>query len=111
MYVNNAFNFKLEKSTQIDPIKIRTNDFYKLHKDPQKWNNYFLTKENVWKKRLASFKIICKEPKLKEFQFKFIHRIIIKKDNYNDYKLFQYVTQSDNDCIYYGDKDSINHTF
>ena len=48
---------------------------------------------------------LCKEPKLKEFQFKFIHRIIVTKR-----ELFRYGIQSD-DCIYCGEKDSIDHTF
>ena len=76
------------------------------HRGPQKWNNYFLTKKDVWKKRFASLKTLCKEPKLKEFQFKFMHRIIVTKR-----ELFRYGIQSDDDCIYCGEKDSIDHTF
>ena len=54
LYLNNTFNFQLDESTQIDLIKIRTSDFYKLfntkmhtaeHKGPQKWDNHFLTKK------------------------------------------------------------------
>ena len=69
LYLNKTFNFQLDKSTQIDLIKIRTNDFYKLlttkthiakHKGPQKWDKHFVTKRDVWKKRFAS---LCKEPK------------------------------------------------
>ena len=44
--------------------------------------------------------------KLKEFQFKFIHRIVITKK-----KLFRYGINTDSDCIYCGEPDSINHTF
>ena len=46
------------------------------HKGPQKWDDYFSTKKDMWKERFASLKTLCKELKLKEFQFKFIHRII-----------------------------------
>ena len=115
LYLNNTFNFQLDESTQIDLIKIRTSDFYKLfntkmhtaeHNGPQKWDNHFLTKKDVWKKRFASLKTLCKEPKLKEFQFKFMHRIIVTKR-----ELFRYGIQSDDDCIYCGEKDSLNHTF
>ena len=49
---------------------------------------------------------ICKENKLKEFQFKFIHRIVITKK-----ELFRYGINTDSDCIYCGEPDSINHTF
>ena len=76
------------------------------HKGPQKWDGYFLTKKDVWKKRFASLKTLCKEPKLKEFQFKLMHRIIVTKR-----ELFRYGIQSDDDCIYCGEKDSLNHSF
>ena len=48
----------------------------------------------------------CKENKLKEFQFKFIHRIVITKK-----ELFRYEINTDSDCIYCGEPDSVNHTF
>ena len=115
LYLNNTFNFQLDELTQIDLIKIRSRDFYKLfnttthtgkHKGPQKWDDYFSTKKDMWKERFASLKTLCKEPKLKEFQFKFIHRIIVTKR-----ELFRYGIQSDDDCVYCGEQDSIEHTF
>ena len=115
LYLNNTFNFQLDELTQIDLIKIRSRDFYKLfntmthtgkHKGPQKWDDYFSTKRDMWKERFASLKTLCKEPKLKEFQFKFIHRIIVAKR-----ELFRYGIQSDDDCVYCGEQDSIEHTF
>lgn len=102
LYLNKTFNFQLDESTQIDLIKIRTSDFYKLfntkinaaeHRGPQKWNNYFLTKKDVWKKRFASLKTLCTELLLQKENF-FVHDGI----------------QSDDDCIYCGEKDSIDHT-
>ena len=60
----------------------------------------------MWKERFASLKTLCKEPKLKEFQFKFTHRIIVTKR-----ELFRYGIQSDDDCVYCGEQDSIEHTF
>ena len=51
-------------------------------------------------------KTLCKEPKLKEFQFQFIHRIIVIKR-----ELFRCSIQSDDDCVYCGEKNSIDHTF
>ena len=35
-----------------------------------------------------------------------MHRIIVAK-----WELFRYGIQSDDDCLYYGEKDSIYHTF
>ena len=104
LYLNNTFNFQLDELTQIDLIQIRTRDFYKSfntkthtakHKGPQKWDNYFSTKKDAWKERFASLKTLCKRPKLKEFQFEFIHRIIVTKR-----ELFRYGIQSDDDCVY-----------
>ena len=115
LFFNNTFNFQLDESIQLDLSKIRSSEFYKLlntkshaaeHKGPHKWNNYFLTKEEVWNKRFASLKTLCKEPKLKEFQFKFMHRIIVTRR-----ELYRYGIQPDDDCIYCGEKDSIDHTF
>ena len=48
----------------------------------------------------------CKENKLKEFQFKFIHRIVTTKK-----ELCRYGISTDSDCIYCGESDSIKHTF
>ena len=76
------------------------------HEGPQTWDKYFSTKKDVWKERFASLKALWKEPKVKEFQFQFIHQIIVTKR-----KLFCYGIQSDNDCVYCGEKDSIDHTF
>ena len=51
-------------------------------------------------------KNICKETKLKEFQFKFIHRIIVTKK-----ELFKYGIKTDDECLYCGEHDSIDHAF
>ena len=65
------------------------------HKGPQKWSNYFLAKEDVWKKRFSSLKTPRKEPKPEEFQLKFMHRIIVTKR-----ELFRDGIQSNDDCLY-----------
>jgi len=48
---------------------------------------------------LKSMKNICKESKLKEFQFNLINRIVV------------YGIKTDNECLYCGDHDSIDHLF
>ena len=63
--------------------------------DTENWTNFFLMASKT-----------CKENKLKEFQFKFIHRIVITKK-----ELFRYGINTDSDCINCGEPDSINHTF
>ena len=54
----------------------------------------------------ASLKTLSNETKLKEFKFKFMHRIIVMKR-----ERFRYFIQSDDNCIYCAKKDSIDHSF
>ena len=49
-------------------------------------------------KRL-SLKNVCKEGRLKEFQFKLIHRIVITRK-----ELFMFGIKTDDECLYCGDK-------
>jgi len=60
----------------------------------------------AWKRIFSSLENICKESKLKEFQFKPSHRIVITKR-----ELFRYRIKTDDECPYSGDHDSIDHTF
>ena len=53
----------------------------------------------------ASLKTLSNETKLKEFKFKFMHRIIVMKR-----ERFRYFIQSDDNCIYCAKKDSIDHS-
>ena len=57
----------------------------------------------AWKEIFNSLKNTCKEKKLKEFQFKLIHRIVVTKK-----ELFQYGIKTDDEC---GEHDSIDHKF
>ena len=59
-----------------------------------------------WTRIFKSLKNICKENKLKEFQFKLIHRTIVTKK-----ELFRFGIKTDDECLYCGDKDSIEHSF
>ena len=49
---------------------------------------------------------MIKETRLKEFQFKLIHRIVITRK-----ELFKFGIKTDDECLYCGNKDSIEHTF
>ena len=99
----NNFLFQLDDSTQLPLDNAKTRDFYgllnrKIHTvhqtGPMNWSSKTRLDENAWKKIFTSLNSICKETKLKEFQFKLIHRIKI-----------------DDECLYCGEKDSIDHTF
>ena len=58
------------------------------------------------KKIFTSLKTVCRETKLKEFQYKLIHRIVVTKK-----ELHRYGIKEGDECIYCGEKDSIDHTF
>ena len=49
---------------------------------------------------------ICKETKLREFQYKFIHRTVVTKG-----ELFKYGIKPDDECCFCGEKDSVDNTF
>ena len=112
----NNFLFHLDDSTQIQLNNAQTRDFYVLlnrkintvrQTGPMNWNSITSLDENAWKKKIFTcLKSICKETKLKEFQFKLIHRIVVTKK-----ELHRYGIKADDECLYCGEKDSIDHTF
>ena len=59
----------------------------------------FSLNDEDWAKIFKAIRKLCKETKLKEFQFKFIHRIVVTKR-----ELFNYGIKTDDEC-------SIDHTF
>ena len=73
---------------------------------PTKWDQTMQLDGEAWKKIFNSLKNTCKETKLKEFQFKLIHRIVVTKK-----ELFRYGIKTDDECLYCGEHDSIDHTF
>ena len=54
----------------------------------------------------SKLKLICKESKLREFYYKFLHRIIVTKK-----ELYCFGIESNKDCLYCNESDSIGHTF
>ena len=114
LYTRNDFMFLLVDSTQIHLDNTKTRNFYALlnqkthtvHQTcPMNWNNITRLDENEWKIIFTSLKGICKETKLKEFQFKLIHRIELRKRSFIDMVLKRIMNVS---C---GEKDSIEHSF
>ena len=66
----------------------------------------FNTELNEWQTFFKSARNIFKENKLKEFQFKFSHRIVATKK-----ELFRFGIKQDSDCLFCGGEDSKDHTF
>ena len=107
--------FSLDSTTQVDLGKLKPKDYYQLLNNKthtahqtgtQKWNKTFPLNENNWCQLFKSIPKLCQEQKLREFQFKFIHRIVVTRK-----KLFKFRIKPNSDCIYCGEEDSIEHTF
>ena len=115
LYSDNNLSLQLNESVTLYLNKIKTSDFYTLlctkihttgHSGPQRWSKDLSLDEDKWEKIFTSLKTVCRETKLKEFQYKLIHRIVVTKK-----ELYRYGIKEDDECIYCGEKDSINHTF
>ena len=114
-FTNNDNIFPLSETVQINLGRAKSRDFYKLlnakthnedHMGPLRWSQVLSINSDTWGKIFKSLKNICKDTKLKEFQFKLIHRIIVTNK-----ELFRFGIKPDDKCLYCGDKDSIEHTF
>ena len=91
-FLSNDTVFNLNDTLQIHLEKAKSRVFYKLLNDkiktdyqtgPQKWSKYLSVDGDSWTKTFKSLRKVCKETKLKELQFKLIHRIVVtKKRNY-----------------------------
>ena len=106
-HFNRNFTFNLDKA--------KSRDFYNLFIDkthnggqtgPKRWSETLSLNGEHWAKIFKTTQKLCKETKLKEFQFKFIHRIVVTKR-----ELFKYGIKTDDECCFCGERDSIDHTF
>ena len=115
IFTSNNNIFSLNESLQINLYKAKSRDFYnllnaKMHTEeqtgPRRWREKLSLNKDVRTNIFKSLKTSCKETKLKEFQFKLIHRTIVTKK-----ELFRFGIKADDECLYCGDKDSIEHSF
>jgi len=72
----------------------------------KRWNQTITMDKTNWTNTFKSVQKTCRENRVREFHFKFIHRIVVTKK-----ELFRFNIRSDSNCIYCGDLDSIDHTF
>ena len=100
-------SFCLAENVNINLLKAKSKDFYWLiihrryndqHSGPRRWNRTITEDKTNWKKIFRSVRKVCKENKLREFHFKFIHRVVVN-------------IKPDSNCVYCGESDSIDHTF
>ena len=73
---------------------------------PRKWEHEIQRMNLNWPCYFSKLKLICKESKLREFYYKFLHRIIVTKK-----ELYCFGIESNKDCLYCNKSDSIGHTF
>ena len=114
-FTSNDHFFYLNKNVRIKLDKAKSKDFYQLlidkthtggHTGPKRWSENLSLNEEHWGKIFKSLRTVCKETKLREVQFKFIHRSVVTKG-----ELFKYGIKPDDECCFCGEKDSIDHTF
>jgi len=114
-YRENWKSFLLNETSQINFETYKARNYYRLllvkkhqspHTGPERWKRDISTDPESWTDVSKMASKICKENKSREFQFKFIHRIVITKK-----ELFIYGINTGSDCIFCGEPDSINHTF
>ena len=112
---NHNTKIQLAENIEIDLQKTKAKDFYWLLNErvnnlfptgPKTWSNIMNLKSTEWRQIFKLAKQICRENKLKEFDYKLLHRIIVTKK-----ELCRFGIKQDSDCLYCGKEDSIEHTF
>ena len=108
-------SFRLTENVNINLLKTKSKDFYWLiihrkyngqHAGPRRWNKTITEDKTNWGKIFKSVRKVCKENKLREFHFKFIHRVVVTRK-----ELSRFNIKPDSNCVYCGESDSIHHTF
>ena len=89
--LGNYTKLQLAENISLDLRKAKAKDFYwllntkinnTLPSGPQKWSNDLNLNQSEWEHIFKSFNRQCKENKIKEFNYKFIHRIKLPRKNY-----------------------------
>ena len=71
----------------------------------KRWDKTLEIDQESWKLIFSSVRTVYKEVRLRELQFKFLHRIVLTKK-----ELLRFGIKEDGECLYCGDLDSIDHT-
>ena len=72
----------------------------------KRWNKIVTMDKKSWQSAFASVRTTSQDMKLREFHFKFLHRMTVTKK-----ELFRFGLKADCECLYCGEPDSIDHTF
>jgi len=74
--------------------------------DQKKWEKELKLDNIDWKSKFTPIGQTCRENKLRESNFKLIHRLTVTKKELCTYRL-----QDENKCLYCKEPNSILHTF
>ena len=115
IFLQNHSIFDLDSSTRVNLETAEVKDFYWLlnkrvnngpHAGPTKWIKSMPICAKQWEKYFTSIKHVSRENKLREFHFKFLHRIVVTKK-----ELCRVGIKDDSKCLYCGEQDSVEHIF
>jgi len=115
IFLQNHSIFDPDSSTKVNFETAKVKDFHWLlnkqvnnspHPGPTKWSKSMPICAKQWEKIFISIKQVSRENKLREFHFKFLHRIVVTKK-----ELCRFGIKNDSECLYCGEQDSIDHTF
>ena len=108
--------YPLTPSLNIDLYKMKCKDYYWLYINgttctsiatgPKKWEKDLKSGNIDWKAKFNNIGEICHENRLREFNFKLLHRLAVTKK-----ELCIYGVNDKNNCPYCKEPDSILHTF
>ena len=88
IFLQNYSIFDLDSSMKVNFETVKVKDFYWLlnkqvnngpHTGPTKWSKSMPIGAKQWEKIFISIKQVSRENKLREFHFKFLHRIVVTK--------------------------------
>ena len=88
IFLQNYSIFDLDSSTKVNFETVKVKDFYWLlnkqvnngpHTGPPKWSKSMPIGAKQWEKFSILIKKVSRENKLREFHFKFLHRIVVTK--------------------------------
>ena len=107
---NNTF-FQLSSTIKVNLLKSKSKDYYWLFinkanpelKAPKKWARDLQFNNIELSGYFKNLKSICKENNLREFYFKFLHRIIVTRK-----ELCLYGIECNSACVYCQEPDSIS---
>ena len=112
--IADATTFSMTPSQIIDLYKMKCKDYYWLYINgtcciatgPRKWEKDLKTGNIDWKTKFKNIGKICCENRLREFNFKLLHRLTVTQK-----ELRIYGVNNENSCPYCKEPDSILHTF